>query len=142
MTIEDAQRTIAALRGGLILSCQPTPGSPFDTTEAILAYARIGAQAGARGLRIEGVANVRAVAAAVDALAVDVFIALPPQFDETRDRLGRVLQIGVDDHRSLAAAMFEPRRNRDLLAEIAAERDGAKARISGVEGADRVHRAV
>ncbi len=97
MTIEDAQGMIAALRGGLILSCQPTPGSPFDTTDAILAYARIGAEVGARGLRIEGVAHVRAVAAGV---ALPVIGLVKRDLESTAVRITPTL----DDVAALAQA--------------------------------------
>lgn len=55
------------LRGGLVLSCQPVPGGPMDRPEIITAFALAGLAGGAVGLRIEGVANLRAVRAATDA---------------------------------------------------------------------------
>lgn len=61
----DAKGTLARLAGGLVVSCQPVPGSPFDTTEAIVAYARAAEARGAAGLRIEGVRNVEHVTRAV-----------------------------------------------------------------------------
>ena len=54
------------IRGGLIVSCQPVPGSPLDTVEIARATALAVAGSGAVGLRIESEANVRAVAAATD----------------------------------------------------------------------------
>ncbi len=54
------------IRGGLIVSCQPVPGSPLDTVEIVRATALAVAGSGAVGLRIESEANVRAVAAATD----------------------------------------------------------------------------
>ena len=57
---------IDALRHGLIVSCQPVPGSPFDTPDGVVAFARAAAAAGAAGLRIEGQANVAAVTAALN----------------------------------------------------------------------------
>ncbi|NHN21061.1 N-acetylmannosamine-6-phosphate 2-epimerase, partial [Bacillus amyloliquefaciens] len=40
--------------GGLIVSCQPVPGSPLDKPEIVAAMAQAAEQAGAAGLRIEG----------------------------------------------------------------------------------------
>ena len=48
----------ARLQGGLIVSCQPVPGGPFDTVDAVAAYARVAGAGGAVGLRVEGVRNV------------------------------------------------------------------------------------
>ncbi|MDU1026180.1 MAG: N-acetylmannosamine-6-phosphate 2-epimerase [Leclercia adecarboxylata] len=52
-------------QGGLIVSCQPVPGSPLDKPEIIAAMALAAEQAGAVALRIEGVENLRAVRAVV-----------------------------------------------------------------------------
>ena len=71
----------------------------------------------------------RRVGGAVDALAIDILVALAPFFDEACDHFRRMLQIGVHDHDCGAAGVVEPGRDGDLLAEIAAERDGANARI-------------
>ena len=49
------------LTGGLVVSCQPVPGGPFDSVESVVAFARAAEGAGARGLRIQGAANVAAV---------------------------------------------------------------------------------
>lgn len=51
------------LRGGLIVSCQPVPGGPFDDPASVVRFALAAQAAGARGLRIEGAANVAAVTA-------------------------------------------------------------------------------
>ena len=55
------------LQNSLIVSCQPVPGGPMDTAEAVVGFARAALAAGARALRIESVAYVRAVRAAVSA---------------------------------------------------------------------------
>ncbi|HED3301750.1 N-acetylmannosamine-6-phosphate 2-epimerase [Klebsiella quasipneumoniae] len=51
--------------GGLIVSCQPVPGSPLDKPEIVAAMALAAEQAGAVALRIDGVENLRAVRAQV-----------------------------------------------------------------------------
>lgn len=54
-----------AERGGLIVSCQPVPGSPLDKPEIVAAMALAAEQAGAVALRIEGIENLRATRAVV-----------------------------------------------------------------------------
>ena len=49
------------LRGGLVVSCQPVPNGPLDHPEMTAAFARAALDGGGIGLRIEGVANLRAV---------------------------------------------------------------------------------
>ena len=51
------------LRGGLIVSCQPVVGGPMDQPAIVAAFARAALDGGAAGLRIEGLANLRAVRA-------------------------------------------------------------------------------
>lgn len=53
--------------GGLIVSCQPVPGSPLDKPEIVAAMALAAEQAGAVALRIEGVENLRATRSRVRA---------------------------------------------------------------------------
>ncbi|WP_434582887.1 N-acetylmannosamine-6-phosphate 2-epimerase [Klebsiella sp. R390] len=62
--LEQLDRSIE-INGGLIVSCQPVPGSPLDTPEIVAAMALAAEQAGAVALRIEGVANLRATRALV-----------------------------------------------------------------------------
>ncbi len=49
------------LRNGLVVSCQPVPNGPLDYPEMTAAFALAALDGGAIGLRIEGVANIRAV---------------------------------------------------------------------------------
>jgi putative N-acetylmannosamine-6-phosphate epimerase len=58
---------LKALRGRLIVSCQPVVGGPMDRPEIVAAYARAALAGGAAGLRIEGIANLAAVRAATTA---------------------------------------------------------------------------
>jgi hypothetical protein len=51
-------------RPGLIVSCQPVPGSPFDNPASVTAFALAAQAGGAAGLRIEGARNIAAVCAA------------------------------------------------------------------------------
>ncbi|MBP1884654.1 putative N-acetylmannosamine-6-phosphate 2-epimerase [Sinorhizobium mexicanum] len=53
------------IRNGLIVSCQPVPAGPMDNAEFVTGFAKAAIDAGARALRIESVAYVRAVRSAV-----------------------------------------------------------------------------
>ena len=54
------------IRGGLVASCQPVDLGPMDRPEIVAAMARAAVAGGAAGLRIEGVANLRATRPHVD----------------------------------------------------------------------------
>jgi len=54
------------LKGQTVVSIQPVEGSPLEKTEIIVAMAIAAEQAGAKGLRIEGVNNVAAVSSQVN----------------------------------------------------------------------------
>lgn len=60
------------LRGGLIASCQPVDGGAMDDASIVAAMARAAVDGGARGLRIEGLANLRAARARTDAPIVGI----------------------------------------------------------------------
>lgn len=62
--LEQLNKRIAET-GGLIVSCQPVPGSPLDKPEIVAAMALAAEQAGAVALRIEGIANLQATRAQV-----------------------------------------------------------------------------
>lgn len=58
---------IDQLRGRLVVSCQPVTGGAMDRPEIVAAMAKAALDGGAAGLRIEGIANLRAVRALTDA---------------------------------------------------------------------------
>jgi putative N-acetylmannosamine-6-phosphate epimerase len=59
--------SLARLRGGLIVSCQPVTGGPLDRPDIVAAFALAALAGGAVGLRIQGAANLAAVRAVTDA---------------------------------------------------------------------------
>lgn len=67
--ISDLRHT---LQRGLIVSCQPVPGSAMDKPEMVAAMACAALDGGAAGLRIEGVRNVQAVRQATDAPIIGI----------------------------------------------------------------------
>lgn len=60
MSIIETLRQKHAISGGLIVSCQPVPGSPLDRPETVAAMALAAEQANAMAVRIEGIANLQA----------------------------------------------------------------------------------
>lgn len=61
------QACLRRFTSSLVVSCQPVPGGPLDHPESVVGFALAALASGAKGLRIEGVANLRAVRAATDA---------------------------------------------------------------------------
>jgi len=53
---------LSSLKQSLIASCQPVDNGPMDKVEHVVAMALAAVDGGAKGLRIEGIANVEAVA--------------------------------------------------------------------------------
>ncbi|MDL2401927.1 putative N-acetylmannosamine-6-phosphate 2-epimerase [Rhizobium mayense] len=53
------------IKSSLIVSCQPVPDGPMDAAEFVIGFARAAVDAGARALRIESVAYLKAVRPAV-----------------------------------------------------------------------------
>jgi len=67
------EKTIRAqLHKGLIASCQPVDKGPMDKVEHVVAMALAALVGGAAGLRIEGLNNIRAVAAVTNAPIVGI----------------------------------------------------------------------
>jgi len=56
----------ASIKGGLIVSCQVPDGTPIDRPDFIAAQAQTVLEAGAIGIRAQGVANVAAIAKLVN----------------------------------------------------------------------------
>lgn len=57
---------VERLRGGLVASCQPVDNGPMDRPDIVAAMAQAAVAGGAVGLRIEGMANLRATRRLVD----------------------------------------------------------------------------
>ncbi len=61
LTPERRDGILAALQGGLVASCQPVRGGVFDEPELVARFALAALGGGAVALRVEGLADVRAV---------------------------------------------------------------------------------
>ena len=64
---QPAHEVVACLAGGLIASCQPVRGGVFDRPELVALFALAALDGGAVGLRVESLADLRAVRGALDA---------------------------------------------------------------------------
>ncbi|MCG7637764.1 N-acetylmannosamine-6-phosphate 2-epimerase [Alteromonas sp. CNT1-28] len=99
---EKASNYIAQFKGSVIVSCQPVDDGPMDKTEHIVAMALAAIDGGAKGLRIEGVENVSAVASAIKG-AVPIIGIVKRDLEETDVRITPF----TSDIRELAAAGAE-----------------------------------
>ncbi|MGV3491529.1 MAG: N-acetylmannosamine-6-phosphate 2-epimerase [Devosia sp.] len=88
-SLANSASILSALDGGLIVSCQPVPGSPLERTDYVVALAQAVIAAGAVGLRIEGMHRVAAVCAAVD---VPVIGIVKHDLDDTPVRITPLLE--------------------------------------------------
>jgi N-acylglucosamine-6-phosphate 2-epimerase len=88
---------LSTLKQSLIASCQPVDDGPMDKVEHIVAMALAAVDGGAKGLRIEGIENVRAVAKATSTPIVGIV---------KRDLSGSPVRITpfIEDVKALAAA--------------------------------------
>ncbi len=64
MSLSDS--IFASLKGGLVVSCQAEPPSPFDSPERVADFARCALMGGAVGIRSCGISKTKAILDAVD----------------------------------------------------------------------------
>lgn len=57
-----SETVLEQLRGGLVVSCQAYPGEPMRDPETMARVARAAVQGGAVGIRLQGIADIRAAA--------------------------------------------------------------------------------
>jgi len=65
-------KLLSTLKQSLIASCQPVDHGPMDKVEHVVAMALAAIDGGAKGIRIEGIENVRAVAKATSTPIVGI----------------------------------------------------------------------
>ena len=68
----DLQAVDAALRGGLVVSCQPVDGGPMDDDGVVARMARAAVAAGAVAVRIEGARRLAVVRQAVEVPVIGI----------------------------------------------------------------------
>ncbi|UJF22917.1 N-acetylmannosamine-6-phosphate 2-epimerase [Shewanella sp. OMA3-2] len=94
---EKEKQLLTLLKQSLIVSCQPVDHGPMDKVEHIVAMALAAVDGGAKGLRIEGVENVKAVAKVTNTPIVGIV---------KRDLVDSPIRITpfIDDVKALAQA--------------------------------------
>ncbi|PWK59192.1 N-acetylmannosamine-6-phosphate 2-epimerase [Roseicyclus mahoneyensis] len=137
---------LTRLKGGLVVSCQPVPGGPMDRPEIVAAMAAAALAGGASGVRIEGMANLRATRAATSAPIIALIkhdltgspVRITPFAHDVRD----LADAGADLVAVDATDRARPEALADLaaavraagvlgMADCASEADGLRARDLG-----------
>lgn len=141
-------KVLERLCGGLIVSCQPVTGGPMDRPEIVAAMALAALDGGAVGLRIEGLANIRAVRALTSAPVIGLIkrdlenspIRITPFVQDVRDLAAAgadVIAFDATDRSrpSTTAELMEAVRGtkRLAMADCATEADGRMAYALGAE---------
>lgn len=138
------------LRGGLIVSCQAKPGSALDNPSTIAALARAAVENGAVAVRIQGVANLRAVRSLLDVpilgLIKQTYEGFEPYITPTAREVEAILAAGADivafdaTHRprplgeTLEVLIEAIHRGGALgMADCATVADGERARAFGAD---------
>ena len=147
------------LRGQLVVSCQPVTGGPMDAPAFVAAMALAALAGGAAGLRIEGLANVRAVRAVTDRPVIGlvkraepdsaIYITPRPEdvaalcaagadivaFDATaRPRPAPLVALAAAAHAGGALAMADLAAEADAAPALAASVDILGTTLSGYTG--------
>ena len=115
---------LETLRGGLVASCQPVDGGPMDDPAIVAAMARAAVAGGAVALRIEGVANLRAVRPVVDVPIIGIVKTdlpdSPVRITVTLDDARALAEAGADIIAYDATPRPRPDSREAVLAEILA----------------------
>jgi len=147
---ERLEPRLQALSGGLIASCQPVRGGVFDTPDAVARFALAALHGGAVGLRIESLADLRAVRAALRVAALDVPViglikrAVPGSDVFITPELSDVhalLEAGADIVAFDATDRPRPVAVRDILAAIHAGGALAMADVATAAEGEAAHAA-
>src|ERR1700681_1770641 len=136
---------IERLTGELIVSCQPVVGGPLDRPEFVVGFARAAEAGGAAGLRIEGLANLRAVRAATALPIIGIVkrqVPSSPVFitPEPAD-VAALAKAGADIVAFDATRRPRPTSVKDLLAAVHGAGRLAMADVASVAEAEAAVRA-
>lgn len=134
------------LAGGLIVSCQPVIGGPMDRPDIVAAFALAAIDGGAVGLRIEGLANLRAVRAVCNVPIIGLLktdldnssVRITPHVDDALALAGSGADIVAFDATNrprpfTVAALVEAVQGTNALpmADCASAEDGRRAAALG-----------
>jgi N-acylglucosamine-6-phosphate 2-epimerase len=143
--------SLEAMRGGLVVSVQASPGSPLASPPTMSAIARAAELGGATGIRVEGPADIRAVKDAVGVPLIGLIkrdvpgspVRITPSLDDARaardagadvvavDATLRLRPDGMTTHDFVAALAAE--LESPLLADVDSLDAGVAARAAGAD---------
>jgi N-acylglucosamine-6-phosphate 2-epimerase len=113
-----------ALRGGLVVSVQARAGSVLDDAYVLAAIARAAQDAGAAGVRVQGVSNLQSTRQRVDVPIIGIikreYAGYEPYITPTLQEVNEVLACGAEIVAFDATARQRPARAQvtDLIAAI------------------------
>ncbi len=123
----------------LVVSCQPVPEGPLDHPEQVVGFALAALASGGRGLRIEGIANLKAVRAATDAPIIGLIKrdldTSPIRITPFLDDVAALAEAGADIIAFDATDRVRPVPVADLCKAVHACGKLAMADISNIEEA-------
>ena len=135
-TVSDRLQRFAS---SLVVSCQPVPDGPLDHPEQVVGFALAALASGGRGLRIEGIANLKAVRAATDAPIIGLIKRdlddSPVRITPFLDDVAALAEAGADIIAFDATHRARPVAVADLCAAVHAHGRLAMADISTIEEA-------
>ncbi len=151
MFVLNRNSTLSQLKNGLIVSCQPRPGSAFDHSSFVVAMASVAQEQGAVAVRVRGVRDIRAVRRAVQIPVLgiekiddpDSEVYITPTLESVRRvyRAGaQIIAMDATDRprprgQSLAGIVAAAKDDLDalLMADVATLRQGVEAARLGFD---------
>lgn len=135
-TVSDCLQRFAS---SLVVSCQPVPEGPLDHPDQVVGFALAALASGGRGLRIEGIANLKAVRAATDAPIIGLIKrdldSSPIRITPFLDDVAALADAGADIIAFDATNRVRPVAVADLCKAVHAHGKLAMADISTIEEA-------
>jgi N-acetylmannosamine-6-phosphate 2-epimerase/N-acetylmannosamine kinase len=120
----------------LVVSCQPVPDGPLDHPDQVVGFALAALASGGRGLRIEGLDNLKAVRAATDAPIIGLIKrdldTSPVRITPFIDDVVALAEAGADIIAFDATDRVRPTAVADLCAAVHAHGKLAMADISNI----------
>lgn len=98
---EKLKNILLKINGGIIISCQSTPGDPTHLSEFMAVFAESALRGGAVGLRVNGVEDIKLIRKRVDLPIIGIWkrpgldhhgIMITPTFDDAR----QLIEAGAD----------------------------------------------
>lgn len=131
-------------QGGLIVSCQPVPGSPLDKPDIVAAMALAAVQAGAVAVRIEGIENLKATRPLISVPIIGIVKRAlsdsPVRITPYLDDVDALAQAGADIIAFAGTDRVRPTAAAEIIARIHHHQRLAMADCSSQQDAADCHR--